>query len=274
MVSDALLELVLDKQELSGINRSFARRILSEWLADNQQVHEAYKEDPERFTRKKAFQKLRREVRKQLREVYGVFFTSKYASKREAYTKELIETNSESARQELLGLHRSTKERLYEYPFLYQQLFAELESTPRSVLDLGCGYNPFSYAYLPCTPAYHCADIACADLELVKEYLQSIEVTCSTHCIDLTDVDAVKELPACDVAFAFKLFDSLETRKWDVTEELLEAIPAEIIIASFPTKSIGQKKSIGPRKWFLELITDKSFKTVTLENEQFFIITV
>ena len=272
MVEDELLDLVLEKKELSGINRSFAKEQLHAWLEENPHVKKEYKKDPERFTRKKPFQKLRREVRKQLREVYGVFFTSNYTNKREKYVKQLTQTNDEATRQEVLKLHRSTNERLHEYPFLYQQLFEHLQ-TPKSVLDLGCGYNPFSYEYLPCKPTYHCADIACADLELIQQYFDKQSIPASTHCIDLTDVQAVKNLPASDVAFAFKVFDSLETLQRDITAQLLEAIPAKTLIVSFPTKSIGQKKSIGPRKWFEELITDKSVTRVTLENEQFFIIT-
>lgn len=273
MVDDQLLELLVDKRELAGIKRSFAEQILDDWLCEHEHVREAYHQDPERFTRKKEFQKMRSAVRKRLREVYGVFFGPQYASKREAYIQRLIETDDEQARQDVLSLHRSTKERQLEYPFLYQQLFDALEDEPSSILDLGCGFNPFSYAYLPNTPAYHCADIACADLQLIDEYLQSLDVEHSTHCIDLTDVEAARALPRCDVAFAFKLFDSLETLSWDVTEQLIEAIPARTIIASFPTKSIGQGKEIGPRKWFNELITGKSVTSVTLPNEQFFIIT-
>lgn len=272
MVED-LLERVVDKRELSGIQRKFANKILQEWLEENPEVLETYHQDPQRFERKKAFQKLRREVRKQLREVYGVFFTSNYTNKREEYIQELIQTNDENARQAVLELHRSTSERLHEYPLLYQRLYKHLDNPPKSILDLGCGFNPFSYAYLPNKPAYHCADIACADLQLIQEYLNEQKITSSTHCIDLTDTKKVQQLPTVDVAFAFKVFDSLETRSRDVTKELLEAIPAKTIIASFPTKSIGQRKTIGPREWFMQLITEKSVKEVTLDNEQFFIIT-
>lgn len=274
MVEEELLDLVLEKRELQGIQRGYAKTILENWLEENQKVAQVYKKDPERFQRKKAFQKLRKAVRKQLREVYGVFFTSNYTNKREEYIHELIKTDSESARQEALSLHRSTKERLHQYPLLYQQLFENLPQPPTSILDLGCGFNPFSYDYLPCSPDYHCADIACDDLTLIQEYLAKKPIRSSTHCVNLANPSIIKQLPKTDVIFAFKLFDSLETHTRYVTEELLEVLQGRTLIASFPTKSIGQRKEIGPRKWFIELITDKLVDTVTLDNEQFFIITI
>ncbi|MFT4250540.1 MAG: hypothetical protein ACMXYD_04210 [Candidatus Woesearchaeota archaeon] len=267
-----LLALVLDKKELRGISESFAEEILSQWLANNTDVQRSYEEDPDNFMRTKEYARLRSEVREELRIIYGAFFTAKYASKKKKYVKELIRTGSEQARQELLSLHRSSKERLLSYAFVYQQLFANIP-TPKSILDLGCGFNPFAYEYLGFTPAYHCADIACEDLELIKEYFSSLGVASSTHCVDVSKPENVSTLPRCEVAFAFKLFDSLEQREHDITKHLLEAIPADIVIVSFPTRSIGGKKRIKPRAWFERIVTNKVLFEVTLDNEQFYVIT-
>jgi 16S rRNA (guanine(1405)-N(7))-methyltransferase len=202
-----------------------------------------------------------------------VFFTSKYQAKKHEYVQELITKNSEQSRQDLLLLHRSSAERLGEYPLLYQQLFS-ITGIPNSILDLGCGFNPFAYGYLGCKPDYHCADIACEDLELIQTYLDTKNIESSTHCIDLSKPEHIQALPKTELAFAFKLFDSLEEREFNITKQLLEVIPADILIASFPTKSIGGRKTIRERVWFEKLIADKELARVTLSNEQFYVITL
>jgi 16S rRNA (guanine(1405)-N(7))-methyltransferase len=273
MVADDIVALVIDKKELRGVSKKLAARLTEEWLTRNEDVRETYHQNPERFTRRTEYEKLRSEVREQLRKIYGVFFTHRYASKKEKYVKKLIETGDEQARQDLLNLHRSSKERLTQYPFLYSQLF-DISGTPTSVLDLGCGFNPFAYQYLGCTPEYHTADIACDDAQLIDSYLESLGIQHSSHCIDLSNAEAVKQLPAVDIAFAFKLFDSLEDLNYGIAQEMLNTIPADILIASFPTKSIGQHKTLRPRKWFEEIIADKLLGEVTLANEQFYVITL
>ncbi len=269
----ALLELVLDKKELKGISRPFAKRILDAWLGKHPDVRAEFEKDPSRFTRKKAFQRLRSEVRAILRTVYGVFFTAQYGAKRDALVDALINEPTEERARAVLGLHRSSAERLSYYAFLYHQLF-RVTGTPQSVLDLGCGFNPFAYPFLPGRPAYHSADIACQDLERVGRFLEAVGVEHSEHCVDLTDPDTVATLPRADVAFSFKLFDSLEELRHDVTAELLDSIPARILVTSFPTLSVGQKKPLRPREWFERLITGKVLGRVTLPNEEFTIITL
>lgn len=273
MVIDEFVEMIIDKKELRGINKELAKEITQQWLSENPEIKEAYLQDPEKFPRTKEYNQLRSDVREQLRKIYGVFFTSKYNAKKEGYVQELIKADNEQTRQDLLKLHRSSAERLATYPLLYQQLFA-ITNQPTSILDLGCGFNPFAYPYLGCKPSYHCADIACEDLKLIKQYLDSQNINNSIHCIDLSKPENIKQLPKADIAFAFKLFDSLEDREFNITEQILEAIPADILIASFPTKSIGQKKTIGDRVWFEKLITGKELARVTLSNEQFYVITL
>jgi hypothetical protein len=268
-----LLDLVLGKRELSGINKDFARQVLLRWLEDNPSVAVAYRSDPKRFTRKKEFQRLRSEVRKELRTVYGAFFKGQYPAKKKKAVAALIAADSEANAHNVLKLHRSTAERLNSYPFLYEQLLSPWGAVD-SILDLGCGFNPFAYRYLAGRPAYFSADIACEDLDLINAYLESLGVRHEERCVDLTDVSAVASLPRAKVAFAFKLLDSLEDLQRDVTARLLDVIPADWLIVSFPTMSLGQTKPIGTRQWFEKLVTGKVLTRVTLPNEQFIIITL
>lgn len=270
---DLLVEKIIDKKELRGVSEEFAKKEVIAWLEKHPQVKQEYEQDPERFFKKKNFQQLRSDVREHLRRVYGVFFTNKYPAKREGYLAALIDEPSKENALELMSIHRSTHERLEHYPSLYEQLFA-ITGTPTSILDIGCGYNPFSYPFLGCTPAYHSADIACEDLKLIGEFHDSLKIENSQHCVDLTTPEIMKSLPETDVVFAFKVFDSLEEKEWGRVKALLTDMKAKWLVASFPTLSIGQKKTISPREWFERLVTDKVVGRVTLANEQFIIITL
>ena len=268
----SLLEALLDKRELRGVNREFARKLLNKHLGNKQGFEERFLKDPERVMRGKEYLEIKRAFRADMRILYGVFFMPGYPAKREKLVGNLIKEPTTINAQAVLGLHRSTYERLPYYDYLYQQLF-RFTGIPESILDLGCGYNPFSYQFLNARPAYHSADIAQEDLGFINRYFTSLGVEHSEHCLDLSDPKAVKNLPRADVAFAFKLLDGLEAINRDVTKELLQAIPAEHIIISFASLSIGQHKTINPREWFERLITDQVVGRVTLPNEQFVIIT-
>lgn len=265
---EQLLERLLDKQELRGVSRGFARKLLEEHLERHTGLMDLREERGERFYKTKEYAKLKKEFRAELRAVYGVFFTEDTAGKREKLIDALIKEPTIEHTDEVLGLHRSTKERLDYYRVIYDQLLEGIDA--KSILDLGCGYNPFAYLYLPGSPEYHCVDIACSDLERIGEFLEVVAPAHTTTCADLTVYD---ELPAVDVAFCFKLFDSLEERERGITARLLERINAKRIIVSFPTQSISGSAGIKPRAWFENLITEKECTTVTLPNEQFFIIT-
>ncbi len=265
-----LIEALLEKRELQGIHRPFAERIIQKIIA-NTTIEQDFTAEPERYMKKKIFQKIKKEVRAQIREVYGVFFEKKYSSKKDKYVQELIVNENEETVQQLLQIHRSTNERREAYDYLYTLLF-EKTGKPESILDIGCGFNPFAYTYLSCTPSYHCMDLACADLRLITAYFTHKKVPHTITCADLTTYD--KPFVKTDIVFAFKVFDSLETIQKGITKKIIQALQANYLIASFPTKSIGKKKTIPRREWFLRLVNEHIIDTISLENEEFYIITL
>ena len=72
-----------------------------------------------------------KDARAKLRLIYGLFRTKQKGP--------------------VLERHASTRERLPYYGELYNHIF-EITGTPKVILDLGCGVNPFSYKYLGCKP--------------------------------------------------------------------------------------------------------------------------
>jgi len=55
----------------------------------------------------------------------------------------LIKKNNKKSITRILSLHRSTQERLPYYETFFKTLLTNIK--PKTILDLGCGFNPFAY---------------------------------------------------------------------------------------------------------------------------------
>ena len=136
--------------------------------------------------------------------------------------------------------------------------------TIQSVLDLGCGLNPLSIPWMPLAPGtiYHACDIF-LDLVAYNQYfLQQIKVEGTSFACDLSQEDI---FPPADLALLLKTLPLIEQIDKKSALPLLERIPADILIVSFPTRSIGGKskgmasyyrdhfnKLISQKKWQVE----------------------
>jgi hypothetical protein len=209
-------------------------------------------------------------VRKILREVYGAFKKKEF-HKREIILDEIKSLNDIEKHIKILKLHRSTSERLPYYFEIYGNI---LENTDKidSLLDLGAGLNPFSMPFMHFkVKKYYAIEITEEDVEFINRYFKRLNIDGHAFVKDLTKVD---NLPKVDVCFMFKLVDTLESLKKDVTKELLSKIKCRWLIVSFATKSLGGKKTISKKRsvWFKRLIKDYNYKTFEVENEFFYII--
>ncbi len=133
---EPLVEEIKNKKELKPLSSDFVGSITKEFL----------KEKKVNLEKKSERKKIIKEVRSILHAVYGVFKKSKY-SKKEKLLKEMSSTEDLETHNKILELHRSTKERLNYYPFIYEKIFA-ITGKPKSILDLGCGLNPVSFPYM------------------------------------------------------------------------------------------------------------------------------
>jgi 16S rRNA (guanine(1405)-N(7))-methyltransferase len=241
-----LVKKIKSKKELKHLDDDFVIKLLRQ------------KQIKTHNKRSKEYKALLKEMRKDLRDVYGVFILKNY-DKKELWLKE-------GKIDEILRLHKSTKERFGYYKEVYDRIFS-ITGFPKKILDLGCGLNPLSYKYLNCKPYYIASDISKEDLLFIEKFFKEYKIKGRTIKADLTEkIPDVK----VDVCFMFKLLDSLETLKLNITKKLLRKIKAKYIIVSFPTMSIGGKKEMHERKWFEELISDAT--KFTIPNEVFYII--
>ena len=256
----SLIEEIKDKKELRALSPDFVGSIAKELL-------EKRKANLEKKSERKAFIK---EVRSVLHSVYGVFKKSKYA-KRNKLLKEIAGVDDIETHNKILRLHRSTKERLPYYSMAYDRIFS-ITGKPKTILDLGCGLNPLSLPYMKLKEVtYYASELTEEDTKFIQDYIDSMRIKGKAFQMDLTRID---KLPTADICFMFKLLDTLETLKWDVTKTILERIDARWIVASFPLKTLGGKKSISKKRlaWFERAIEGHKYETFEIPNEIFYVI--
>ena len=145
----------------------------------------------------------------------------------------------------VLACHASTRERLPSLEPLQHELRARI-GTPRSVVDLGCGLQPFALPWLglPRDAPYHARDVDRRMLALVGRLFERVGQAGTTEAIDLIALassDAAPPLPTADVAFLFKLLPTLERQRPGASARLLARLDVRVAVLSFPTRSLGSR---------------------------------
>lgn len=283
---------IKEKQELNSVEKSFVREILIRELQSNfKLVQFILKHDVKNLDRSGKYKDLVKKIRSRLRIVYGVFQTGKERDKLElleilkqklAKTKNL--NVSKELHSELLKKHLSTKERQPHYPKFYKAIW-KVTGKPRSIIDLGCGLNPLSFPFMDLKKVdYYASELNFADVKFLNAYFDIMEdfgLYGKAVQQDLSKIAISPELfkvfPKSDIAFALKLFDSLKVFKKSkkVDGIIIEKIPATWVVASFPTKTIGQKSMSNVRRDWLEKLCSRkgwSFKKVMIGSEILYII--
>ena len=187
--------------------------------------------------RSKAFKLKFKELRKKLREVYGVFRQVKEHRDVEVYNKIINETQA------------------------------------NIILDLGCGLEPLNYAKQG-NLTYYCADISKNIVKEINKYFKYNNIKGKAFLFSLVD-NNLDKLPKVDLCLALKLLESLETIKKGISKKILEEIKANYILVSFSKKSLaGKKIRKAGRSWFRKLLKELSYSYEIFDhgNEIFFLI--
>ena len=139
--------------------------------------------------------------------------------------------------RETMALHASTRERL---PVLerFQSELSRRWGRPRRLLDVGCGLNPLALPWmgLPDDAVYAGVEIDRALVEFLRAVLDRLG---AAHDLRVGDLLAPLDLPEADVALALKLLPTLEQQRAGAGAELLFSLPAPVVVASFPRRSLG-----------------------------------
>jgi len=187
-------------------------------------------------------------VKNRLHTVYGAFFHENSVKTAE----DLINSNDDISvisiiSEKLLSLNTSSRERLPFIRDLYKFIF-EVIGDYSNILDIGCGFNPFSLPYIlefcKNIKSYYAYDIDVNLAELINKYFDLFKLPQYAGCIDIiTEIPSPSEI--VDVAFLFKIIPTTETCKKGRGFEIINNINVKYLVVSFPTKTLCGKNNKG-----------------------------
>ncbi|MGV8171863.1 MAG: hypothetical protein ACP5OA_04175 [Candidatus Woesearchaeota archaeon] len=300
-----LIQDIKDKKELRTLDEDFIKNKLEAFFKDKH--HERAKETflkklessktYKQFTKSREYNFLIKEIRAELRKVYGVFIMDGYSSRKKlleelrnvmSETAEIDESEVHRIHEKLFLLHKSTKERMDHYEELYTIIFDTIKSfstgsvdnNKRYVcMDLACGMNPLSTVlFKDKIKKYYASDISTEDCAFLKEYFDITTIDAIIFPADLTDTKIflkLEKIPV-DICFIFKTLDGLERVHRNISEELLRCVNTKYFAITFPTLSIGGVREIKEhrRLWFEKLLERLGWKyeKFTLGSELLYVI--
>ncbi|MBU1199033.1 MAG: hypothetical protein KKF46_08370 [Nanoarchaeota archaeon] len=274
-----LIKDILAKKELANLNPEFILEKVKIFLNNHKKAENKLEQNKfSEFKRSKEHKELMKHVRAELREIYGVFILKGY-EKRYKLLEELKKDPSLENHNQILNLHKSSKERLPYYSIVYKRII-EITGKPKRIVDLACGLNPISYPYLGFKPDYIACDLAEKDLEFIQKYFDLMNIKGKTKKIDLINeiTDNLASLTKKDdLVLLFKALDSLEAIQRNISSVILQSLKAKQIVVSFSTQSLGGRKAIKKEKrnWFSRVAENLNFKISSFEipNEMFYVLT-
>jgi len=174
-------------------------------------------------------------VKNLLHSIYGAYLQGDIFKKAEKFLEEA------DGISKILALHTSTKERMANNAKLYNFIF-DCTGRVESLLDIGCGFNPFSISYFPDKGSfikkYYALDIDRRMADLINRYFLHIGLPPLADCFDIAggppDISA-------DLAFLFKVLPVAERQGKNAAKLLLRGINTKYIAVTYPTKSLSGK---------------------------------
>lgn len=269
------------KKELQHLNEEFIHEHIQQHLTQHPKA--AAFLAVKHSSKSARYSKIVKEVRASLRKVYGLFRTQEQELKR----KELVEQlpNSPAHLQKIctaiLDTHSSTRERLPFYEKLYSRIL-KITGKPATILDLGCGINPFSIPFMNLSPlTYYAYDLDEDEIDTLNQFFgylhtQNSSFTGTAGILDVLQWAKLPELGTADVCFLFKMTDVLDRGKGHkMTEEVLKKVPAQYVVISFPTKTMSGKTMNVPRRNWMEWLCRRlkyKFKVLEFPGEIFYVV--
>lgn len=139
-----------------------------------------------------------------------------------------------------MAAHVSSRERA---PFVERFFRTVLEDVGpvRSVLDIGCGLTPLAIPWMPLAPdaLYLAVDMYTDLMAFVGQAMRLLGVRGLTGTRDVATY--IPRQPV-QVALLLKMVPCLEQQEKGAAQRLLDAIPAEHAVVSFPVQSLGGRE--------------------------------
>lgn len=250
-----LVSKIKDKREFRGICDSVVERVLNglgEGLDEKEKVKEA---------------------RRILRKYFGVFLTNKVLKPKNLFDFDCV-----------LKSHKSSAKRNYNQ--FYRRIEDCLgEEKIGSFVDLGCGFNCFSYPYL----REVFGEVGYKGIECVSSVVDNSNLffkkkgfkDCECLYGDLFDFDFIKEVllgvKKPRVVFCLQVVDALEFFEKDFSFAFLLFLKknCEFIVLSLPVLSLSGKKVFEvKRNWLVDFLNNNFEIVCDFEDfgERFFVV--
>jgi len=161
---------------------------------------------------------------------------------------------------QVMRTHTSTAERLPVLNTFFKTCLAPIAPV-HSVIDLACGMNPLAIPWMPLAEqfTYYACDIYEDMLGLVTRFFERFRIQGKSFACNL-----IREIPEtnAEVAFLLKSIPCLEQIKKSFGVQILEMIPSQNLLVSYPVHSIGGRKKGMPdfyRRHFYQLLSGKDW---------------
>jgi len=180
--------------------------------------------------RQKGAKDCEKATKTRLHQMFGAYVQGNTHKKAAALLEQLP-----ASQRDILSLHASTKERLPHYEQFYTFITAHIPNI-ETIMDLGCGFNPFALQYLPALKAYYAYDIDTRTRDLLNRFFALKNLPQTAFCADL-----VTETPTekADLALLCKLIPVLEAQQAGRGFELARQLDTKYLVITYPTKSLG-----------------------------------
>lgn len=177
----------------------------------------------------------------------------------------------------IMQLHSSTAERQNDIENIYDYLSSYI-TNESSVMDIGCGFNPFAIPYLAHMPqSYIALDINTETINLIQQFFELLKKPRLIYYSEVFDVAPSTPTKPIDVALLLKILPLLQQQKKGRGFSLLDELSFEIAVVSFPTKSLTGKQK-GMEAFYTNLLEDSIPSSIeimdrkTFSNEMFYIL--
>jgi 16S rRNA (guanine(1405)-N(7))-methyltransferase len=178
--------------------------------------------------------------------------------------------------EEIMRSHSSTSERLPILERFFKETLGSIAPV-ESILDLACGLNPLAAAWMPLAGSfqYFGCDIFSDMTGFLKDFYIHMNLAGSFTTCDLTEMLFPQ---SAQVAFLLKTLPCLKQIDKGIGVELLDRIPAEHLLISYPVRSLGGRaKGMGKtyETQFNEIAALKGWKFERFEfaSELAFLVT-
>ncbi len=277
-----LIAEITQKRELREINQEFVKQQLASYLRQNQKAVLFLSKGGS--SRSAQYNSIVKEIRAQLRKVYGLFRIEEEAHERKELVATLGKTPPSKQKeiiQKILSTHSSTRERIPFYEQLYSRIF-QITGIPTTILDLGCGVNPFSIPFMKLQKLkYYAFDLSEDEIKVLQQFFtwrhqRNHSFTGKAEVLDLVHWITLAHTEKADICFLLKMTDVLDLGKGHkTTERVLKNIPARFVVASFPTTTMSGKTMNVPRRNWMEWLCTRlgyAFTILEFKNEIFYVI--